>query len=254
MIVTITLSNESLPGLAGGLERAGLVVRRKPLLHFTEPASWAPLDAALATSRRYGAIAFTSPRAAMSVTGRLGATGLTLGPDRPPVWAVGRSTAAALPPGVRVNLPAKHAAEGLALALVAAGVCGPVLYPCGEERRPEIPAALSAAGIQVEEVVCYAVELADRDTTAEALRETDLIIVASHRVLRSIAEAGSTADRPALICLGESTARTARAVGWEPAGVAVAPTVPRVIEAVVRALAARPCELARPPAREKSEE
>ncbi len=62
------------------------------------------------------------------------------------------------------------AAAALAAAMLEAGVAGPVLFPCGEIRRDELPTRLRHEGIEVDEVVCYRSVLADEAAARAAAR------------------------------------------------------------------------------------
>ena len=116
----------------------------------------------------------------------------------------------------------------LAGAMLAAGVGSPVLFPCGDTRRDELPAALKASGVAVEEVVCYRSVLAGEDVTRQATRDADILLVASPKVAALVARVIPRDERPALVAIGPTTAAAARAAGWAPAGVANRPTVPAV--------------------------
>ena len=140
--VVVTASAGTFPGLADALRQVPLEVRERPLLSFAPPADWSPVDEALDGLSRFDAIALTSPRAARAfgerLVGRFGGSPET-GRHAPPVWAGGSGTVAALaglvpeahcPPPREVG--EKGAAAALAAAMLAAGVRGPVLFPCGE--------------------------------------------------------------------------------------------------------------------------
>ena len=121
--------------------------------------------------------------------------------------------------------------------MLSAGVRGPVLFPCGDLRRDELPARLRDAGIPVEEVVCYRSVLAGEAAARHAAERAQVLVVASPSVADLLARACPLGVRPALLAVGPTTASAARASGWPPAGVAARPTT-EALAAAVRALIA----------------
>src|SRR5688572_12937028 len=161
--VILTASAGSFPGLVEALKEVPIAVEERPLLSFSPPVDWTALDVALDHLDSYGAVAFTSPRAARAVVERMQARRTSWGGGgRPEVWAVGPATSTALEgaPG-SVRLPPERpggkvgAAAALARAMLEAEVDGPVLFPCGETRREELAGELRKGGVEVKEVVCY---------------------------------------------------------------------------------------------------
>jgi len=129
----------------------------------------------------------------------------------------------------------KGAAAALATAMLAAGVRGPVLFPCGETRREELSTRLRHDGVEVEEVVCYRSVLAGESEARRAAIAADVLVVASPTVVDLLARCCPAEDRPSLLAVGPTTAAAARASGWPPAAVAAEPTVEALL-AEVRAL------------------
>src|SRR5262249_24362350 len=159
--VVLTASDGAFPGLVEALRAIPVAVEDVPLMSFAPPLDWTPLDAAARKLDRYGAITFTSPRSAHAFADRLRALEVTV-PPRTAVWAAGAGTAEALGAGFSaVERPderavaARGAAIAMADALVESGLERPVLFPCGDIRRDELPARLRDEGITVDEVVCY---------------------------------------------------------------------------------------------------
>ena len=100
-------------------------------------------------------MAFTSPRAARAFAARVAALAVTGAGTE--VWAAGAGTArrwatrsdrSARPDGTRRSASAAPP-RALAAALLAADLRGPVLFPCGDLRRDELPARLRDEGIVV---------------------------------------------------------------------------------------------------------
>lgn len=233
MIVTLTLSPGSLPGLVAGIDRLGHQPVEAPLLHFKPPESWVELDRAIARIEQYPLLGLTSPRASLALARRLEAAGQLRLPDSVQVWAIGPTTAAPLAAFATVRVPAvPSGGEGLAEAVLAAGERGRLLYPCGEDARPEFPARLRAAGFLVDRIVVYRTTLASPEQMVSVLRNTDAVLIGSHRVLTRAAEMTAGRRRPALVCLGQATAATARALGWEPAAVSETPNTAGALAAV----------------------
>jgi len=242
----LTASTAAFPGLIPALERLAVAVEQRPLINFAPPEDWGPLDQELARLNHYGALALTSPRAAEAVAGRLRARDHN--PEQlqvPSVWASGPATAAALDGLLgSVRIPTRRAGSAgagqvLAEAMLAEGVVGPVLFPCGETHREELPAALRGGGLMVHEAVCYRSVLADPADARAAAELGTVLIVASPTVAALLAGACPRGSRPALLAAGPTTADAARAAGWPPAAIAAEPTARGVTAAVKQLLGRR---------------
>jgi uroporphyrinogen-III synthase len=193
-------------------------------------------------------LAFTSPRAATAFIGRHRELGLESDQERgelPPVWSGGPGTAAALAPLVVKTRGAPEtetgrigAAAALAAAMLAEGVEGPVLFPCGELRRDELPTRLRHEGVEVDEVVCYRSVLADEAAARAAAARAAILVVASPSVADLLARASFVGVRPAMLAVGPTTAAAARASGWPPAAVAARPDVEALVAGVQSLVAA----------------
>jgi uroporphyrinogen-III synthase len=239
--VVVTSAVGSFPGLSDALRDIPVEVLELPLLSFAPPADWTEVDRAIRELPRYAAVAFTSPRAAVAFRGRwerLGRGAL------PPVWASGRHTASALEPltgGARTAPEGEIGQIGAAAAVAADmlryGLRGPVLFPCGEIRRDELPTRLRQEGIEVDEVVCYRAIIGGDEAAREALRRAGILIVASPSVAELLARTSASSARPALLAVGPTTAAAARASGWPPTAVAAHPDVDALV-AEVRSLVA----------------
>jgi uroporphyrinogen-III synthase len=244
--VVLTVSPGSFPGLADGLRQLPVVVEEFPLLTFAPPMDWAPLDQALGELSRYDALAFTSPRAAAAFIERYSTRreSIRRGNPLPPVWSGGPGTAAALAPlapavrrGPEDETGRVGAAAALATAMLAAGVTGPVLFPCGEIRREELPTRLRHEGIDVDEVVCYRAVLAGEDAARAAAERAAILVVASPSVADLLARVARSDARPPMLAVGPTTAAAARASGWPPAAVADRPDVEALLAGVRSLLA-----------------
>jgi uroporphyrinogen-III synthase len=122
--------------------------------------------------------------------------------------------------------------------MLEARVLGPVLFPCGGNRRDVLPRRLREEGVSVDEVVCYESALADQDEAKAAAAGATLLIVASPSVAGLLSEACPPGSRPDLIA-GPTTAAAAREAGWEPAAVASHPDGDAVVAATGEVLSRR---------------
>jgi uroporphyrinogen-III synthase len=246
--VVVTASAGTFPGLMEALKALSVRVEEHPLMNFAPPADWAPLDSALDCLEAYGAVAFTSPRAAAAVLDRMAVqrTRWLPGKNIPMVWAGGPATGAALGDALGpVRTPSEADAatwgsgEALARAMVDAAVAGPVLFPCGDNRRDELPERLRSHGITVDEIVCYRSVLASESVAHAAAARGTMLVVASPTVADLLVRACPPDARPDLLAVGPTTAAAARASGWSPAAVASKPSVEALAAAVRNVLARR---------------
>jgi uroporphyrinogen-III synthase len=247
-VVVLTASLGAFPGLAGALRKTAVVLEERPLMTFAPPADWAPLDTALGRLEQYGSVALTSPRAGHAIAERIKLREVAWppGPDAPELWASGPATAAALGGLLGpVRLPAGPrtgrlgAAKALGRAMLQEQAAGPVLFPCGEAHRDELPLELQSGGLAVDEVVCYRSVLATLMDARVAAERGSVLVVASPRVADLVARACPRTARPALLAVGPTTAASARAAGWSPAAVAAEPTARAVASAIQSLLAKR---------------
>lgn len=246
--VVVTASAGAFPGLVAALRKIPVTVEERPLMSFAPPSDWTPLDSALDRLGEYGAVAFTSPRAAEPFAARLKDRRTEWPVERtsPAAWASGPQTAAALH-GVlgRVRLPLGRdtgelgGAKALARAMLEEKVSGPVLFPCGEEHRDELPTELRLSGITVDEIICYRSVLAAESEARVAASRGSVLVVASPRVAGLLARACPRGARPELLAVGPTTAESARASGWSPSAVASEPTARALVSALRSLLAKR---------------
>jgi uroporphyrinogen-III synthase len=241
--VVLTASAGAFPGLVEALRAIPVAVEDVPLMSFAPPLDWGPVDDVVRDLTRYGAVAFTSPRSARAFAGRLGTLGV-VPPSGTAAWAAGAGTAQALGDGLGpIRRPDERAvadrgaAAALADALIASGLSAPVLFPCGDIRRDELPSRLRDAGVEVVEVVCYRSVLAGEAEARKTADRAQVLVVASPSVADLLARACPPGVRPALVAVGPTTAAAARASGWPPALVASRPTA-EALAAAVRALLA----------------
>jgi uroporphyrinogen-III synthase len=246
--VVVTASAGTFSGLGESLTGFPVLIEEHPLIRFTFPEDWSQLDSALGRLKSYTAVVITSPRAARAVVDRVRATGIgsPVGSRSPVVWVSGAATAAVLEGAlgpIRTAEPVEVGTQGagaaVAQAMLAAGIAGRVLYPCGETRRDELPAQLRDRGIQVDEIVCYHTVLAGEDAARAAAARASVVVVSSPAVAQLLARACTQTGRPDLLAVGPTTADAARGAGWAPTAVAREPTVGALAECVRTLLNAR---------------
>lgn len=242
----LTASAGTFPGLAAALGDRSIHLETRPLLSFEPPVDWGELDAALEQRHRYQAMALTSPRASQAIAQRIEVLRMTWDGSAPVVWVVGSATEEALrgragpvrKPGAALE-PGETAAGLLARAMLKARVASPILFPCGDRRRDDLPEVLQSHGIQVDEVVCYRSLLASREQACAAVANSTVLIVASPSVAALLAEACPGPSRPRVVAIGAASAEAGQAAGWPPAAVAAEPSTPALVAAITGLLATR---------------
>lgn len=227
-----TLSSDALDGLERGLDTVGLRLVHHPLLRFETDEFSAALAGAVAILDRFNAVALTSPRGAALYGKAVREAGLA----SPPVWASGPATASEVEDLSPIHEPDSTAPDGAAAALgrmmLAHGVSGPVLFPCGEQHRDVLPEMLRTAGVEVNELVCYRAVLAPAAQLRSAAASGDVILVGSGRVAAALADVVPASERPMLVAIGPVTAEAAATAGWIPAAVADEPTTHSLLQAL----------------------
>ena len=165
------------------------------------------------------------------------------------VAAVGPATATALAArGVEADVVSPTgSAEGLVAALESGADTGAkgaapgaapaaVLLPRSEQADRRLPDALAGAGWVVVEVPAYrTVPTGIDDKAASAAAGADAVVFAAGSAVRAYVEAGVSVPA-AVVCLGESTAETARELGLRVAAVAARPEPDALVGAVIAAL------------------
>lgn len=116
---------------------------------------------ALSQPERFGGLVITSPRTTAAWRRDSEAPGLLASWDTHRTFAVGPRTADdARELGLRPEGQTEGGAQALAAYIIANRPEKPLLFCCGRPRRPELPDALSRAGVPCEEVVVYGSKLA----------------------------------------------------------------------------------------------
>jgi uroporphyrinogen III methyltransferase/synthase len=200
-----------------------------------------PGDALPAELARYDWIALTSTNAVDALFAHVRDARALAGAS---VAAVGPGTAAALRArGVEADLlPERSSAEGLVDAFADAGGAGRVLLPLSSMAQPVLRDGLAAKGWEVDVVAAYRTVAApglDPSTLASA-READAVAFTSSSTVECfVAAAGLDGVPPVVVCIGPSTAASARSLGVEVAAVADPHTLDGLVDAVVAAIGNR---------------
>ncbi len=240
----VTRAREQSSTLSAGLRALGAEVLEVPTLQFAPPASYVPLDEALARVGTYDMLLVTSANTARILAER-----------KPPPWslqpltvAVGPSTAEALrQAGLRVDLqPSPSIAESIVRELAPSAAGKRMLLPRAAVARDILPDALRAAGATVDVVEAYRTVLAEdsRALVAELFREgapaIDAVTFTSSSTvenLLALLPQGTPAQVLAgvrLISIGPITSATLRRHGLRPAVEAIAHDVEGVIAATLQ--------------------
>jgi uroporphyrinogen-III synthase len=157
--IVITRAVEQSSDLVTKLERRGAIPISLPLVAFSTPENFVPLDAALHRWQEFDWVLFTSANAVQSVAQRASTTnlGILRPSSRPQIAAVGPATNQA---AVKAGLHVTHVAKthlGLALAEELAQQLRnkSVFLPRSDRANPDLPAALKKLDANVTEVVAY---------------------------------------------------------------------------------------------------
>lgn len=219
-----------------------------PAIAIASPSNWSEVDAALRQLDSFAWVSFTSANAVRGLAGRARALGVHPASfATAKLAAVGRATAEVLAAELRPPDLTAHTASASALGNdlpVSPGMR--VLLPQADIAGDALAAALRARGAEVTAVVAYrtvpgegipAIVAGWRDETIAAL------LFASGSAVTFVAEAldaalpANGADsgvRPAIFCIGPSTAHAAAKAGLEPSGVAVAANQRALIDEMAR--------------------
>ncbi len=228
------------------LEEAGARVVQAPTIVIEPPASWEPLDQALAALDTFTWVTFTSVNGVLMVDKRLSARGLGWAAiAKRHVAAIGPATAEALAEhGVRAEaVPREYRAEALVERL--RGSIGPgdrVLLPRAKETRDVLVIELRRLGASVTEVPAYQTKRVENGV--ERLREAlasgavDAVTFTSSSTARNFAELFNDVerlawrDRVAVASIGPITAATAAEYGLTTDVMPAEYTIPALARAI----------------------
>jgi uroporphyrinogen III methyltransferase/synthase len=251
--IVVTRPRVQAAGFVDALTAAGADVIPCPTIEIVAPASWAPLDAAIARIESYDWVVLTSVNGVEMFFARLRVLRRDVRAlHRARFAAVGPETAAALDlRGIVVDvMPEEFRAEGVAAAMRAAGMSGArVLLARAAGAREILPELLREAGADVEEVASYEAALPHTDMREVQERLAaggiDLVTFTSSSTVNNLlrllgAQAADLLRDVPVGCIGPITADTARAAGLRVAVQPARYTVADFAEAILAYFAARP--------------
>jgi uroporphyrinogen III methyltransferase / synthase len=246
-VILVTRAEEQAGRFAALLEVAGGRVRLVPTIVIEPPASWAPLDAALARGREYQWAIFTSVNGVQMVRRRLAGAGR--GPEvlaSCHIAAIGPATAAALAEwGLAPEIvPEEYVAEGLVERLRPLVRTGDhILLARAAETRDVLVRQLSGMGAVVDEVAAYrtraAAEHAPGLRDALTRGEVDVVTFTSSSTVRNFAalldapDLGRLMSGVTVACIGPITRAAAAALGLVTHIMPTEYTIPALARAII---------------------
>lgn len=244
--ILVTREVSQAGALSRSLDERGAKTVVCPLISFSPPLDWAPVDHCLERLSEYHGLLFTSVNAVEFTFKRMEEQGIPLENARGiTTYTVGPATAEALASrGVTVErLPDQYQAEGLASLLEKETVKGKrFLFPRARNAREWLPRFLEERGARVDLAVVYETRRADEN--AGLLREIlgkekldYLAFTSSSTVSAFTALAGPGPAKEAwrkitAACIGEITAETARTEGFQHILTACPSTIPGLVQAI----------------------
>jgi uroporphyrinogen III methyltransferase/synthase len=253
--VVVTRSRAQAGGLSRDFEQLGAEVHEFPTIEITPPGDFGPLDAAIRDLDSFGLIVFTSVNGVGAFLKRLHFHGLDLRavPRDAKVAAIGPATAERIEgSGLRVDVvPEEYRAEALIDALGTGSLAGErVLIPRAKVAREVLPEKLREAGAEVVVPPAYESVPSTQGKEEVSLRlqtgEIDCVTFTASSTVENFVgafgaeEAARLLSETRVVCIGPITAGTARKHGLRVDAQAKEYTIPGLIEAVTRLLAADP--------------
>lgn len=242
--VLVTRAREQASALTDGLAKLGADCIEAPAIKIVPPASYQPLDDAIAQLADYDWLIFTSVNGVEHFFGRLAVAGLDTRAIKAKVAAIGVPTAARLKNyGITADVvPGEFRAEGVVEALenyIKPGM--KVLIPRALVARDVLPVKLTELGCVVNVVPAYQTIVGDTDgkELANKLEQGMIELVtftSSSTVTNLLALVGE--QGPALVakakvaCIGPITAETCLANGIKPDIIAEEYTIKGLIAAI----------------------
>jgi uroporphyrinogen III methyltransferase / synthase len=244
--IVITRAAAQSEALSKQLSVLGAIPVILPLVAFTEPEDFAPLDEALAQIENFDWVIFTSGQAVRAVVARSQHTASSLGRagSKLHIATVGPVSAEAVR---QADLPVDYVANthsGVALAEeLGERLQGrSVLLPRSDRANPDLPVALQAHGAHVTEVVAYrTLQPSEVDTlglSRISAGEADAILFFSPSAVQHFAELAGVEqlrrieNSLAITAVGPVTASALREAGAERLVVAADTTAVAVIQAL----------------------
>jgi uroporphyrinogen-III synthase len=239
--ILITRTRRQASYLAAQLEALGATTIAIPTIEIVPPASYAPLDEALACLGDFAWLIFTSANAVEAFAARLTIRGLAP-VALPKIAVIGPATARAVEAqGFAVDLiPQWYVAESLIESLLPHAPGSRMLLVRAEEARDVLPESLSAAGAEVIIAPAYRNQLPTssissvREIFAPPDVELDAITFTSASTARNLAallgQAGlAIPSGVVLASIGPITSEALRELGYRPTVEAGESTIPALV-------------------------
>jgi uroporphyrinogen-III synthase len=245
-IVVVTRAALQSSELFEELSSRGAIVRLLPLISFSPPDDYAPMDAALTSIESFDWVLFTSANAVQAVERRGEHLGLRLDTlaKLPLAAAVGPATSsAAEAAGFSVEyVAADHSGTGLARELGIELRGKKVLLPRSDRANPDLPAALRRSGALVTEVVAYR-NLPPGSTDGNKLQESlkdgvDGILFYSPSAVQNFLELlgrerlATVQGRAVMVAIGHATSAALSSAGVQRIARATDTTTRAIVEAL----------------------
>ena len=246
--VLVTRTREQAEGLVDRLHDAGASVAVVPLIAtvpIAEPEAIVACAAGNAAAPPPRWVAFSSATAVRIVIGAAGAPALS----GMLIAAVGPATAAALLSAAATPelVASEHDADGLATAMLQAGMAGATVWlPVAEGARGDLAERLRAAGavVNVQPLYRSVMPAAAPDRLRAAFAAgVDAITLTSGSTARNLAMAMGAEAVPSgvpIVCIGEQTAAEARAAGLAVQVIAREASVNGLVAALTECLTPQP--------------
>lgn len=252
--IVITRALTESEDLARELTRRGAIPVVFPLVSFSQPEDFGPLDKAIDDLAAFDWVILTSVRAARAVVARASESGRPLRP-RGSHWRAGCVGPVTAEAAKLAGFPVAHVAtthNGVALAeeLGSQLAGAKILLPRSDRANPDLPAALKRFGADVTEVIAYRT-VTPADVNRSALGEVafgkiDALLFFSPTAIKHFGLVSSTNWRSlsglqnevAITAVGPVTAKALREAGVERLVIASDTTAASVIEALEKHFAA----------------
>jgi uroporphyrinogen-III synthase len=229
------------------LTKRGAIPILLPLVSFSAPENYAPLDAALLDWEQFDWVLFTSANAVRAVISRrieIATQAATPSGKRPHVAVVGPATCEeAERAGFSADYLARtHLGVALAEELGERLRAQRVLLPRSDRANPDLPATLQRLGAKVTEVIAYRT-LAPSDTDQERVKQAirgqaNAVLFFSPTAVHNFAELAGREQLPllqstlALVAIGPITAGALRESGVQRMVMAADTTTTAVVDAL----------------------
>jgi uroporphyrinogen III methyltransferase/synthase len=241
--ILVAGSPDSARRLRARLASLGADAMFQPAIQITDPADWAPVDAAIAAIDEYDWLVFASGNSVERFFGRLthlGHDARKLGGIR--IAAIGSATVDRIRSyHIRPDLaPEKFEAEALARELVEDRGGKRFLLTAAARRNPVLLFALEEAGVEVDDISVYdTVDVVEPDPDVSVALdegEIDWITITSTTTAESLARCyGDRLKNSRIVSISPLTSKTLRELGYEPDVQASPHTTAGLIRAILEA-------------------